>query len=227
LFESSMRRAFRSPVCEMMGKHSHISLPGARRTKWSVRQVHVVERTDDMNNLRLVRKGRALLRQHYGLRAGYDTSLMTMYTVARLQHADIYEGLSSNSYSYNEITIGSVISCPHEQEKDIITTDLCGMGRLNKYAVAMIISGPDTKLWVTAVPMEQSSTSTRGMVVVQDKCALVELSDSVRRAGACHICDNECRHHSSALEVEHSAGVLQGGIYNIWTRRDNFPPYMG
>ena len=227
VFEDSMRQALRRPVAEMMGRHSHISLPGARKSKWIVQHMHIVQLTENMENLQLVRKGRSLLRQHYKLRAGYDTQLMRMYTVARLQHADVYEGVRGNSYSYNEVCVGSVISCPHKEGKDILPSGFCGEGRLNIYAVVMILCGPDDKLWVTAVPMEKSSNSTRAMDVAQNKCALVELSSCVRRAGACHLCDSNCRHHPSKLEVEHSAGILQGGLYNIWTRRDNYPPYMG
>jgi len=226
-FEASIRRAFRRPVPEMMAKHSHISLPGARKTKWTVINANKVSLEDVSDHLQLVKRGRELLLGKYNLRSGYETSVITMFKAARLVHVDQFEG-KRRSYAFNEVSQGTVLSVATGAEGNIITKELCGTSSLRAYAVVILVRGPDSALWAICVPMEKKVTQIgRGCCIVQDGCALVELSDAVRRAGAVHVCDENCRADPKKLEMCHSKGVLDGGLYEVWTRKDNYPPYMG
>ena len=49
----------------------------------------------------------------------------------------------------------------------------------------------------------------------------------MRRAGAAHICDDQCVPHRRNLSVKHSAGVCDGGLYELWTREHGYPPHSG
>ena len=163
----------------------------------------------------------------YSLRPGYETSLIKMYKAARLQHVDKYEG-KRRTYAFNEIGQGSVISVATNARGNTITSDLCGQGTLRVFAVVIVLRGPDDTLWVACLRMKKRTTPRGcGMCVVGEDCVLIELSDAVRRAGAMHMCDEDCVPHPKKLDVKHSKTVLEKGMFVVWTRKDNYPPYMG
>ena len=225
-FAANVRRAMRPPVLRMMGKNSHMSLTSARRGSWSVKLTDKLKPEQKPTHIELFRKGRAIFLRHYGLRAGYETSSMTLYRSARYVHSNVYEG-KRKSYVFNEIAEGRVVSCPTDCTRDVIKRDECGRGELRKYAVVVVVQGPDDKLWTVAVPLKKESGQREGMAIQQDACVLLELSSSVRRAGMCHVCTDSCTLHPRKLEVVHNGGILDGELYEVWTRENNYPPYMG
>ena len=226
-FVTLLQRALRKPVPEMMAKHSHISLPGATNTVWTVQRAHEIELDDTAHDVQLLRKGWSMVVGKYRLRPGYETSLIKMYKAARLQHVDKYEE-KRRSYAFNEIQQGSVISVATNAKGNTITSDLCGQGSLRVYAVVIVLRGPDDKLWVASLRMKKSNALYgSGMCLAGEDCVLIELSDAVRRAGAMHMCDENCIPHPKKLDVTHSNTVLGKGMYVLWTRKDNYPPYMG
>ena len=52
---------------------------------------------------------------------------------------------------------------------------------------------------------------------------LVELGSGVRRVGAAHICDAQCRAPRGGATVLHSRSVLEKGRYELWSRKDGYP----
>ena len=64
------------------------------------------------------------------------------------------------------------------------------------------------------------------MAVAPDTCIVIELGTCVRRAGASHMCDDGCKTVSTPLYMSHSKLILEGGVYEIWTRKSNYPPHM-
>ena len=56
---------------------------------------------------------------------------------------------------------------------------------------------------------------------------VVHLGQNVRRVGAAHACDDGCDIHPRRMHVTHSATIVDGGRYELWTREDGYPPHMG
>jgi len=226
-FARQLRLALKDPVLGMMGKNSHIPLTSARRGAWCVNSRDKFKLGEGPKHELYARKGRAILQRHYNLRSGYNTTAVSEFRSARYVHSNIY-GSKRNAYVFNEITEGTVVSCPTERTEDIVSRDDMGRGTLRKYAVVTVTSAPDDKLWAITVPMQDVNyEGEQGMKIRPNECVLLELSRSVRRAGTCHICNSSCKLHPRKLQVEHDEGILDGGLYEVWTRENNYPPYMG
>ena len=69
--------------------------------------------------------------------------------------------------------------------------------RVDEYVRCVVHrAGPDGTLWAMTMSMERAGTSMRdGMRFQAEAYAVVELSDRVRRAGATHVCDENCVAH--------------------------------
>ena len=226
-FAANLRRAMRPPVVGMMGKNSHIPLTSARRGAWTVTEMDKFKPGEKPKHEELFRKGLAIYLRHFRLRAGYETSSVTLYRSARYVHSNVYEG-KRKAYVFNEIAEGRVVSCPTDSTDEIIQRDECGTGALRKYAVVVVVRGPDNKLWTVAVPLQKPYDEEGAAMRIQaDAIVLLELSASVRRAGTCHVCNDSCTLHPRKLEVKHNGGILDGELYEVWTRENNYPPYMG
>ena len=174
-----------------------------------------------------VSRGRHVVARVYGLRVGYGTNAIPVFPAARLVHRDKYEG-TRRSYPHNEVRCGCVLSCPTQGNAKLVTDKDCGGSALQFYCVEAVLRGPDGRLWAARKPMERSQSSVgRGWRAQHDKVTVVLLCDAVRRAGTAHICDDQCVPHRRQLLVNHSATVADGGLYEVWTRVDGYPPYMG
>ena len=172
------------------------------------------------------RRGKTMLVSLYGLRHGFEGTKLTCFEAARLVHFDTYEG-QRNTYVYNEIRSGYVVSVPSLDALNILKEEDCGSGNMRAYAVVRVLRGPDGRLWTITMPMvEMKGREEVGMSASPEGCIVIELTKHVRRAGTSHICDDKCKPLERALGIKHSKEVLEGGVYEIWTRRDNYPPHM-
>ena len=226
-FHAAMREAFRAPVMTMMGRSAHLSLPPARTVTWKVHEYEEVNVEDAKELGAPFTKGTAVLTRHYGLRAGYNSDAFSVYTAARLVHADRYEG-ARRVYMHNEITYGCVVSCPTGLDGEVVTEEACGGRSMRFYAVSCVMRGPDGKLWAIAMPMMRAHSSRGvGMRASLRDVSVVHLCEAVRRAGAAHVCDQRCAPHRRQLHVKHSAGVCDGELYELWTREHGYPPHLG
>ena len=226
VFHNALRSTFRKQVLDIMSKTGHTSLPHARRVLWRVNEREKVKDTLVNTTDSMYKKGRNLLIGLYGLRHGYEGSQLQCYEAARRVTTDLYEG-QRPTYLYNEVRSGSVVSVASRTVGDIVREEDSGTGTLRAYAVVSVMRGPDGKLWVISRPMRQvRGHEGLGMAASAEKCVVVELCKSVRRAGASHICDDGCKPDHQSLRVTHSKGVLDGGLYEIWTRKSSYPPHM-
>ena len=228
-FHGAIREAFRAPIITFMGRCPHLSLPRARTVTWKVHDSEELKDEDEEKLGAVFRKGRAVLTRHYGMRAGYNSDAFSAYTAARLVHSDMYEGAGvRRTYMHNEVSYGSVVSCPTAFNGEVVVEEVCGGGLMRFYAVLCVMRGPDGKLWAIAMPMLRAQSSRGGgMRASLRDVSVVQLCEAVRRAGAAHICDEQCVPHRRQLHVTHSARVCDGGLYELWTREHGYPPYMG
>ena len=110
----------------------------------------------------------------------------------------------------------------------MVTDHDCGGSTLHFYCVHAVVRGTDGRVWSVAAPMKRAQCPLgRAFRVQCDRVTIVLLCDAVRRAGAVHICDDRCDPHRRHLRVKHSASVVEGGLYELWTRADGYPPHMG
>ena len=101
-------------------------------------------------------------------------------------------------------------------------------GELHFFAVCKIFEiSRDKKLWAVCRPMRGKEMFGRIEYSVGGNYVILELGCGVRRAGAAHICDEECHAPRGSQYVRHSRSVLCGGRYELWSRKDGYPPYMG
>ena len=225
-FVEALQSSMRSPNAETMGKCGHISLPRARVMTW---EADMDDKSNDNEDCAVVQAGLSTLGRMYKLRAGYECRDLTLCKAARLHVTDKYEG-KGRSYKYNEVSSGCVISAVcAETDECIVRDDERNAGHLKFFAVFAIAKGPDGKLWVLGQKMGREENGTAGCQVMQGAAAstVVELGGGVRRAGAAHICDAGCSGRGRGLDVKHTAGVCDGGVYELWTREDGYPPHMG
>jgi len=226
-FHAAMRDAFRAPIISMMGRCGHLSLPRAQTVRWKVHEYDELKQADADKIEEPYQKGRAALMRHYGLRAGFSSDALCVYSAARLVHLAKYEG-PRRSYKHNEVRHGHVVSCPTDSVADVIPEESCGGGLMRFFSVLCVMRGPDGRLWtVGAQMMRGTSNNGDGMCASVRDFAVVQLGDAVRRAGAAHICDERCVPHRRELSVKHSAGVCDGGLYELWTRGHGYPPHYG
>ena len=150
-----------------------------------------------------------------------------MFSAARLRISDRYEG-RKRTYQQNEIKREGVLSCPTERAGDMVREKECGSDAVQVFDFWRVVRGPDGKLWAIVQPMEWADASVGEARRIQAGCsAVVELTDRIRRAGAVHMCDGDCVAHPRYLEMKQSAGVCDGGLYEVWTRKNGYPPHMG
>ena len=151
-----------------------------------------------------------------------------VYKAARLHASDKYEGMG-RTYKYNEITRGCVISALCEGEAVIVRDDELARGNLQFFAVYGLVNvNTDRKLWAIAKRMRRTTNGDRKLYqVCPDAGAIVELGGGVRRAGAAHSCDAGCKSVGRGMDVQHSSTALDGGVFELWTREDGYPPHRG
>ena len=226
-FHDAMRDAFRRPVLQMMGRSGHLSLPSARSVRWTVYTHERLKLAAVADLGDVFRRGHHIVAKEYGMRVGYSSESLQVFSAARLVHVDRYEG-ARRLYAHNQTTRGCILSCPTESEGDLIKEE-CGGRTMRFFCLEGVVRGPDGRLWAVTAPMTQalSSGTKRVMRADRDKVTVVLLTDAVRRAGAAHVCDERCVSHPRQLRVKHSAGVEEGGMYEVWTREDGYPPHMG
>ena len=225
-FHSAMREAFREPTMSIMGANGHISLPRAQRIGWQVYDNDMVKNVDAAEMGTTFRRGRAKLAALYRLRSGYESRDLPVFTAARLVHWDLYEG-KHRVYQHHEVVAGSVVSCVTECDGDVLKDD--GGGFKKRFvAVSHIFKGPDLKIWAIGRDMRPEGVAGGGGYRSDcESVVAVELCGGVRRAGAMHVCNENCVDGARGLRIMHSAGPCEGGLYRLWTREDGYPPHMG
>jgi len=169
-----------------------------------------------------------MIEQLYGLRVGWGGTESEQYNVARLRVFDMYER-AGNTYKYNELRVGQVLSAVCDANATVIGDDSFAVGELMFFAVYAILQVKrDKKLWAICRRMCHVGDVERDVYCVGgEDVVIVELGSGVRRAGAAHICDDQCRAPRGSASVLHSRSVLGKGRYELWSRKDGFPPYMG
>ena len=105
-FHDAMREAFREPISSMMGRSGHISLLRAQFVKWLVDETDVLSAEETAAMGEAFRSGLLTIVRHYGLRAGYESRSLYLFSAARLVHSDRYEG-RKRTYQHNEIKRGA------------------------------------------------------------------------------------------------------------------------
>jgi len=55
---------------------------------------------------------------------------------------------------------------------------------------------------------------------------LFKFDGTVRRVSTFHVCDDECVVNAQGRSVSHSCDVLSGGLYNIMSKKNGYPPHM-
>ena len=112
---------------------------------------------------------------------------------------------------------------------NIVRDESYAVGDLHFFAVYMVVKvRRDEKLWAICRCFEQVEKDERKEFSVgREGIFLVELGSGVRRAGATHICSSGCKAPPGSTTVSHSQSVLDGGRYELWSREDGYPPYMG
>ena len=228
-FRARVQSTLAVPNANTMSKCAHVTLPKGRYSKW---MVHPAKKLKDEQSADFLfaRANIGLVCRIYRFRRGYEHREMTMYKAARLRMCDKFEGVGV-SYKYNELVVGSVLSvvCDDESDGEVICDDEFKVGTQRFFAVRCIFEvSRDSKLWVMAHEMLRTCCRERKVYKVSKKNVfLIELGPGVRRVGAAHLCDEGCTVSPNSMDVRHSAGVLSGGLYEVWSREDGFPPYMG
>ena len=222
-FHTALTSALRGATVAAMEKCGHIKLPSAQEAIWCVNRMDKLKSCDEHVSMQ-ARAGLKLLEKKYRLRVGWGARETTQYRVARLQVRDKYEG-TGNSYRYNEAEAGQVVSVVCNEGKEVIEHDDSPVGDLCFFAVYAIFQmSRDKTIWAVCRRMQSTS---EGRYRVGGDVVVIELGSGVRRAGAAHICDDNCVYRPRSMDVKHSKTVCAGGLYELWCRADGYPPYMG
>ena len=227
-FHNAMQTSFREPTMEMMSECGHLSLPRARRVGWEVLEGDKMA-ADKVGELcGAFASGLAQLGREYKLATGKELEVLKVYSTARLEYRDVYEG-KRRTYKFNEVGENCVVTCVAEEGVGVVREACMGIGEDVRYfAVLAVVKGPDNKLWAVTKAMARARPDLRNAYGVSiGACVVVQLTAAVRRAGAAHLCDSDCMFSQRGLSVRHSATVCDGGLYELWCAREGYPPHMG
>lgn len=225
-FHDALINSIRGATLEAMAKCGHIKLPTSQKAQWCVNNMDKIKDSAEERSAE-TNAGLKLLEKHYRLRVGRVTQEVILYKVARLRVTDKYEG-TGNSYKYNEVEVGNVLSVVSDVIDDVMEHDATIVGDLQFFGVyAIFRMSRDNKLWVACKNMVRTGCTERTEYQISGDVVLLELGGGVRRAGAAHYCDDRCVHAQRGMDVKHSMGVRDGGLYALWSRAEGFPPFMG
>ena len=225
-FNSAVISCMEAPVESMMRKCGHLSTPSASTMTWECYSLDRVKDDSVLESCNVFVGCRAILRQLYNLRPGFEHQGVTMYNAARLVHANKFEG-KVNAYKYNEIRQNTVISSLGTGSS-VVHEPGSNAGTLRLFAVHHIARSPDGLFWVYGREMRRVNDNDLSTYAVRDEASIVvQLGKGVRRAGTFHLCDSRCTTMRNKTCLSHSESVCDGGVYEVWTRKDGFPPYMG
>lgn len=225
-FEAALRSTMRKPNVDAMGTCGHLSLPRGHVSRWVVDTDTMMRCNDVKDSPRVMKDGILYLCRYYKIRPSVETSQLVVYSAARLKVSDRYEA-KGRSFKYNNIERGTVISAVCCTE--VIVSDGNRDGELEFFAVHGVVEAvSDGKLWaITQRLVQVQENGVKAYRVNKESRAFVELGDGVRRAGAVHVCTEHCRGVRRRQRVLHVPDLLEGGLYEIWTRCHGFPPHMG
>ena len=227
-FSRALLSAMRAPNENFLGKCAHLSLSHAREVAWDVINGGKVKTDAAEAMCPVVRAGVLKLGRVYKIHDGKESTGVVLYKTARLHSSNKLEG-RHRTYKYNEVTRGCVVSAVCATEDVVVHDDADVCSTLRFFAVFGITKVTvDGKLWAITRRMRRTSDDEQALYISRpEEVSLVELGRGVRRAGAAHKCDARCKYTRRTMDVEHSASVLEGGVYELWSRQDGYPPHRG